>query len=51
VCQKQEEVKGVDEAFSIEQDSMHIRWGRADEITATLSPERQIIVRMRRQQG
>jgi hypothetical protein len=50
VGQKYENVKGVFEVLSIKGNAMRIRWHSGEEITTTVSLQRQIIMRMEKEQ-
>jgi hypothetical protein len=50
VGQKYENMKGVYEVLSTDGNSMRIRWESGEEIATTMSLQRQIIIRMRREQ-
>jgi len=50
VGQKYENMKGVYEVLSTDGNSMRIRWASGEEIATTMSLQRQIIMRMRREQ-
>ena len=51
VGEKYENMKGVYEVLSVEGNAMHIRWESGEEIMTTVSLQRQIIMRMRQEQG
>ncbi|MGD8983008.1 MAG: hypothetical protein PVH99_13215 [Desulfobacteraceae bacterium] len=51
VGQKYENMKGVYEVLSLEGNAMRIRWESGEEIMTTVSLQRQIIMRMRKEQG
>jgi hypothetical protein len=44
-------MKGVYEVLSLEGNAMRIRWESGEEIMTTVSLQRQIIMRMRKEQG
>ncbi len=44
-------MKGVYEVLSVEGNAMRIRWESGEEIMTTVSLQRQIIMRMRQEQG
>lgn len=49
VGQKYENMKGVYEVLSIDGNTMRIRWEGGEEIATTISLQRQIILRMKRE--
>lgn len=50
VGQKYENMKGTYEVLSVEGNTMRIRWESGEEISTTVSLQRQIIMRMKREQ-
>ena len=50
VGEKYENMKGIYEVLSIDGNTMRIRWESGEEIATTVSLQRQIIMRMKREQ-
>jgi hypothetical protein len=50
VGEKYENMKGVYEVLSVEGNSMRIRWESGEEISTTVTLQRQIIMRMTQEQ-